>query len=265
MRPFTTGGRPHLGLLGKFAIASLIPIVLLAVVLAQFLQGAIRDRALVNARQSASLLERSLIEPELAQASLSKPLPASEVARLDRRLQPSLDGNPIASIKVWNRNGLVIYASDRAIIGKRFAPSDELREALEGSTASEVSDLTAAENATDRRFGKLLEVYTPLQRGNGAPVEGAFELYLPYLPIQAAISHDTRRVSVILLAGVALLYLVLYPDRRQRLHSPPPSSDRERAPGPVRRTHEPPEPHPLPGPREPGDPHHATGYRERSG
>src|SRR5205085_629750 len=125
-------------------------------------------------------------------------------------LEASLAGNEIARIKVWNRAGRAVYSSDHAIIGKSFPPSDELRKALGGETASEVSDLKKAENTGDRGFGQLLEVYTPLRFQTGGEPAGAFELYLPYRPIAAAIGHDTKRLSFILLGGLALLYLVLF-------------------------------------------------------
>ena len=82
--------------------------------------------------------------------------------------------------------------------------------ALDGSTASEVSDLRKAENANDRSFGKLLEVYTPLRFTESGLPAGAFELYLPYRPIAAAIAHDTMRLYWLLAGGLALLYLALF-------------------------------------------------------
>ena len=207
---FTLTPRPRVGLLGKFAIASLLLIVLLGLALAQALRGEIRQRALLDARRTASVLERSLIQPELDGANLNARLTPAQVATLDHALRGSLDGREIASVKIWSARNEVIYANDHAIIGKRFARSEELEQAFGGSTASEVSDLQAAENATDRSFGRLLEVYTPLQQTHGGAVPAAFELYMPYKPIEAAIAHDTRELTVILLAGLALLYLVLY-------------------------------------------------------
>jgi diguanylate cyclase (GGDEF)-like protein len=210
MALFRTALRPRVGLVGKFALASLIPIVLLGIVLAHVLRAEIRQRALVNTKQAAALLEKSLIEPQLSAADLNGPLSRDRVRTLDQLLRPSLESHAIARIKIWTRDGRAVYASNHRIIGKRFAPSDELREALGGETASEISNLRAAENAGDRSFGQLLEVYTPLRFREGGPVVGAFELYLPYRPVQAAINHDTTRLSVILLAGLALLYLALY-------------------------------------------------------
>jgi diguanylate cyclase (GGDEF)-like protein len=202
--------RPRVGLLGKFAFASLAAIVLLAFVLAHVLRAEVRQRALANARQDAALLDRVLVQPQLTRADLLRGMSDARVRALDRALQASLDGRQIARIKVWNRSGKAVYASDHSLIGRSFPLSDELREAFEGNTASEVSDLRKAENAGDRRFGQLLEVYTPLRfQKRGGPA-GAFELYLPYRPIAAVISHDTKRLSFVLLAGLALLYLALF-------------------------------------------------------
>src|SRR5919204_3858198 len=115
--------RPRVGLLGKFALASLVPILLLGLVLAHVLRGEIRQRALLNARQSAALLDHSLVQPQLSEAELRTGLNAARIHALDRILQPSLAGKQIARIKVWNRAGRVVYASEHAIIGKQFPPS----------------------------------------------------------------------------------------------------------------------------------------------
>ena len=210
LKVFASILRPRVGLLGKFALASLIPLVLLGVVLAHVLRDEIRQRALVHARQSASLLEQALVQPRLSRADLSTGLSATRTDELDRALAPSFASKDIARIKVWNRKARVVYASDHTIIGRSYPASDELQEALEGVTASEISDLEKAENADDRRFGELLEVYTPLRFGSDRRPAGAFELYLPYRPIAAAIDHDTRRLYLVLVGGLVFLYLALF-------------------------------------------------------
>src|SRR5919198_4793822 len=141
MRSFYPPLRPRVGLLSKFALASLIPIVLLGLVLAHVLRGEVRQRALGNAREAAALLDRTLVQPQLTPHDLHAGLSVARVRALDRTLQASLEGKQIARIKIWNRSGRAIYASDHALIGKVFSPSDELREAFDGETASEVSDL----------------------------------------------------------------------------------------------------------------------------
>src|SRR5437867_825042 len=144
MRVSHPGLRPRVGLVGKFAIASLVPIVALGIVLAHVLRAEIRQRALVNARQSAALLEQSLVQPQLTAADLRGRLGAGRIRTLDQLLEASLASNAIARIKIWKPDGRPVYATEHAIIGKKFSPSDELREALGGDTASEISDLRKA-------------------------------------------------------------------------------------------------------------------------
>ena len=91
-----------------------------------------------------------------------------------------------------------------------FRPDEHLTDALAGETASEISDLEGAENSNDRAFGTLLEVYTPLRFDRATAPAGAFEIYVPYGPVAAAITSDTNRVYVVLLAGLVLLYLALF-------------------------------------------------------
>src|SRR5207248_3288337 len=66
MASFRSALRPRVGLVGKFALTSVVPIVLLGLALAHVLRAEIKQRALVNARESAALLETTLIEPQLS-------------------------------------------------------------------------------------------------------------------------------------------------------------------------------------------------------
>ena len=96
---------PRVGLLGKFALVSLVPIVLLGIVLAHVLRDQVRQRSLVDARQSAAVLEQSLIAPQLTAADLRGHLAQPRIRALDHLLHASLADQAIARIKIWNRDG----------------------------------------------------------------------------------------------------------------------------------------------------------------
>jgi signal transduction histidine kinase len=201
---------PRLSLLGKFSVASLIPIVLLGLVLAKTLQIQIRNQALTNARQLAATIARLDIQPQLTPDDLTRGLTPERLRQLDHVLHAGLFGEEIARVKIWSRDLHVVYSDDPELIGRTFPSSHELEDALAGHIVSEVSDLTKEENVGDRSYGKLLEVYVPLTfPGDPAPA-GAFELYLPYLPIEAAVARDSHRLYLVLLGGLALLYVALF-------------------------------------------------------
>ena len=203
--------RLRFGLLARFALASFVAVALLGVALAHTFDQGVSSRALTGARMTANLIDRSFVRPELRESDLQTGRTRPRVGALDRALAASLEGGQVARIKIWNSDSRVVYATDHSIIGKRFATVDgELEEALAGKPASDVDDLTKAENAGDRRFGKLLEVYTPIRSPSTGRVDGAFEFYLPYRPIAAGIAHDTQRLYLFLAAGLTLLYLLLF-------------------------------------------------------
>ena len=201
---------PRLSLLGKFSVASLIPIVLLGLVLAKTLQIQIRNQALTNAWQLAATIARLDIQPQLTPDDLTRGLTPERLRQLEHVLHAGLFGEEIARVKIWSRDLHVVYSDDPELIGRAFPSSHELQDALDGQIVSEVSDLTKEENVGDRSYGKLLEVYVPLTfPGDPAPA-GAFELYLPYLPIEAAVARDSHRLYLVLLGGLALLYVALF-------------------------------------------------------
>jgi diguanylate cyclase (GGDEF)-like protein len=209
--------RPRIGLLGKFAVASAVPIVLLGLVLANYLGTQIHDRTLRSSVQAADLTVRLGIEPHLTRDALVHGLPAAQANALDDAVRGLAPGDlHVARIQIWNRRRTIVYSTDPALIGHQAqgAPAPELGDALQGATTSEVisdrGNVEREHRALVRRFGDLLEVYTPIRaKGTHAPV-GAFELYIPYAPVAAAIAHDTRRLYLVLLVGLSVLYGVLF-------------------------------------------------------
>ena len=156
----------------RFALLSLAVIVVLGVVLSESSARATARRSLDSARDSAVLVSRLGIQPQLTPGGLARGLGPTEVANLDRVLRSDEGTASIARIKIWNRSGQVVYSDDRSLIGRRFTPDDGLLEALDGHVESEISTLGRAENASERRFGKLFEVYVPI-RFVGASRPGA--------------------------------------------------------------------------------------------
>ena len=202
--------RPRIGLLGKFALASALPLAALGLVLAHSIKEQIESRALDNAREAAVLSSRLGVQPMLTPADLENGLSPAKLESLDRALRTDLIGKEIARVKIWSRDGRVVYSDDRDLVGRRFEIEDELEVALDGEVASEVSELEKQENVEDRRFGRLLEVYVPLRFAESQEPAGAFEMYLPYQPIAATIEDDTTTMYLLILGGLALLYLVLF-------------------------------------------------------
>jgi diguanylate cyclase (GGDEF)-like protein len=196
-------------LLRRFAVLSAILIALLGVTLAYLIGQDVRERALREAERGAALVARLGIRPLLSHQDLAGGLDAEAARRLDDALRAAR-AQDVSRIKVWSADGTVVYSDERSLVGRSFPLSGDLEEALAGEITSEVSDLEQAEEATERQHDRLLEVYVPLRFQPSGPPAGAFEIYLPYEPIERSIAQGTRRISLLLGAGLLVLYAGLF-------------------------------------------------------
>ena len=79
-------------------------------------------------------------------------------------------------VKIWSRDGTILYSDQPALIGERYKLGEEERRLFRtGGADAELSDSTGPENRYERQEGKLLEAYTPIRTPNGTPV--LFEIY----------------------------------------------------------------------------------------
>jgi diguanylate cyclase (GGDEF)-like protein len=210
----------------QVAMLSLVPIVALGFILAHVLQGQIVTRTLADASQSAQLIARIGIQPRLSPRELRDGLSAQGVRELDQQLSARSVTHDLARIKIWNARHEVIYSDDHRLIGRTLAPSDELEHALAGrpNNAVVVTPSPHSETADEVGLGQLVEVYVPLRFTSAGPPAGAFEIYLSYRPIAAAITGDKRTIALLVSIGLALLWAVLFrivarAARRLRLQS----------------------------------------------
>lgn len=84
----------------------------------------------------------------------------------------------IVSYKIWKRGGLIVYASDPALVGQTFKPSDDLRAAWQGEVSASFEDLNDLEDATEASLGvPLLEVYSPIHEVYSGEIIAVAEFY----------------------------------------------------------------------------------------
>ncbi len=205
-------GLPRLSLTQQVALLSLIPIVALGFVLARVLQAQIVARAVADAAQSAQLVARLGIQPQLTPDDLRNGLSPARVQTLDRQLSARSTTQDLARIKIWNTRHEVVYSDLHSLIGRTIEPSDDLLNALAGrpDDGEVVTPSLGSETASEVGLGQLVEVYVPLRFTPHGPIAGAFEIYLSYRPIAAAIARDKRMIALLVFAGLALLWAILF-------------------------------------------------------
>jgi diguanylate cyclase (GGDEF)-like protein len=206
------GGQPRLSLPVKFALISLVPIVALGLLLARETTLHAKEEALHDGRVLAVDVANLRMAPNLTPADLNgRSLPPARARRLRSILESALASSGVARAKLWTPGGRVAFSDDRALIGRRFEVEDDLHEALEGEVSADVTNLHSAEDARDRRFGKMVEVYVPLRFAGRREPSGAFELYVPYAHVAARTEREARHTFALLLVGLGVLWLALFP------------------------------------------------------
>lgn len=197
----------RLPFLTRFTLVSLAVTILIAVGFTLLLERQIVRSTLEAAADTAASAVTFIISPEVYAKDFSGPTPEN-IATWERRVQRILGTANIVRVKIWSKTGQVIYSDNLSIIGKTYPLSEipALREALEGETEMEVSDLSRSEDVTEQHFGRLLEVYVPIRPADTSQVEGVYEVYTSYVPLQARIS-DLRRV---IWTGSAFAFTLLF-------------------------------------------------------
>ncbi len=118
-------------------------------------------------------------------------------------------GPDVERVKIWNRDGVVVWADDRRLVGERFSDNPGLAGALAGKVMAEVSTREEPEQELEREFGQLLELYVPVRFGPRADVEVVFEVYQDIEHLYAEIAGEQRKIWLYTGAGFSLLFLVL--------------------------------------------------------
>jgi two-component system, NarL family, sensor kinase len=203
--------RPRVRAILQFALPGLVALILVGFGAVLVFQQHGRDEAARDARQLTRAIGLGMVAPRLTDGLVRGEQPAIDA--LDRfvrtRVLP-LD-RAIVRVKIWSRDGRILYSDEPRLIGSRYRLARDELEAFESRRVdAEISDLHGRENRFERNRGTLLEVYLPLTTRSGAQ-EVLFEIYLPY----SSVAADARKIwtdfAPALIGALMLLWLIQLP------------------------------------------------------
>jgi putative nucleotidyltransferase with HDIG domain len=204
--PRTWAVRRSLTLLRVFLVASAGILLAGAVILSGILGGRLKAQVIDDAQSSLTQYVDGVLRPQLVQGDRVVVHP-----QLSRRLVQELRQRPeIVTVKVWRSNGVLAWTNrGRNRIGRRFELDGNLGRTMktrEPLAEFEVPDLE--ENALERSlgFGRLLEVYTPIEDATNGRAIGAYEIYANPRRTERLITANEHTIW----AAVALVFLALY-------------------------------------------------------
>ena len=188
--------------LAQFILSGLVAVALLGLVAVEVMRRQGTDEAINDAKEVTRLAGNGLVAPSVNQGLLRGR--AEDIRRMDKIVDPIVNGS-VVRVKLWNRQGEVIYSDEHRLIGSHYKIGAEEREALEhGSVDAEVSDLNQPENRFERREKKLLEVYLGTHAPDGTPL--LFEIYQRF----SSVSASGRRLWLVFAPAMIGALLLLF-------------------------------------------------------
>jgi len=119
-------------------------------------------------------------------------------------------------IKVYNRQGMIIWSDEKRLVGSSFADNAELQKAFGGSVVADLSPIDKGENVYERGpFHGLVEVYVPIFSADRKEIIGVIETYKSVDDFFKDIKRARNMVLIAALGGGLLLYLALFAIVRQ--------------------------------------------------
>jgi signal transduction histidine kinase len=210
-RPAAGSGRwLLLAQVGQFALAGVIALAIVGLATSVASRRVGEREAVSDARTTTVTTAKGLVEPVIEDGLLTGK--KASLARIDTVVRRDvLDDSSLLRIKLWTRDGRIIYSDESRLIGERFPlGADEVAAIDQGRIEADVSDLNQPENRFERAIGaKLLEVYLPVHAPGGTPL--LFEAYYSYDSVQSSGSRLWRAFAPITLGALVMLELVQIP------------------------------------------------------
>jgi two-component system NarL family sensor kinase len=134
------------------------------------------DLAIVDAENLSLVAGHRSVEPVLGREIVSGQRPALD--RLDRVVHEQVLTGPLLRVKLWRRDGTIVYSDEPRLIGSRYLLSDAHRVQLsDGTVDAVVADMVTPEHQYEPD-PRMLEVYTPVHANDGTPL--LLETYFRY-------------------------------------------------------------------------------------
>jgi hypothetical protein len=91
----------------------------------------------------------------------------AEYAAFDVAVRVSVLGGETVRVKVWSKDGTIVYSDAPELIGQEFDLPEHAALAFEVGEEAHISDLSDPAHAIDRGRGELIEFYIPMPDDSG--------------------------------------------------------------------------------------------------
>jgi signal transduction histidine kinase len=203
----------------QFAVAAIAILLPAMATLGWWMSDSIGKTLVNNTASTIVIYMDGLVAPLVKEISNQGNLSPASYEKLDNLLANARSDSSIISMKIWKRDGTIIYSSFHDMIGKKFPLSDTFSEALSGKLGAELNGEFDEEEVHEKASGKiLLAVYAPVREPTSREIIAVSEFYLNGDDLNRQVSQAWLNSWLIVIAstGVAVLLLSLFVSRGSR-------------------------------------------------
>jgi len=164
--------RPKLNLVNRFLLAGLLVLLAGMVLISTWVGDQIEASVINGTGVVTNLYLDGAISPHLQSVTTSGALDESDRLALNRLLTGSHLGENVVALKIWGRDGRIIYNSpDPSLVGRRFVMEQPLAKAFSGDVRSRVVDKDHLEDQLKNpRWSRLIETFAPIRADTDSSV-----------------------------------------------------------------------------------------------
>jgi two-component system, NarL family, sensor kinase len=192
----------------QFLVAGIVAVAIVGIATAVASRRVGQREAIADARTTTLIKAQTIVEPVVTDGlATGSPDAVDAVGRV---VEAQVLDDSLVRVKIWARDGRIVYSDEAQLIGAQFELGEDEVEAIDnGVIEAEISDLGEPENRFERGEGKLLEVYLPIRLPGGERL--LFEAYFKYDAVSASGSHIWRSFAPVSIGGLVALELVQIP------------------------------------------------------
>jgi signal transduction histidine kinase len=193
----------EVGGLGRLAVVGVVVALVATVLLGFSITNSVRGHLLdARAAMVAARVEGLPPFPSDGEASVA------EYAAFDVAVRVDVLGGETVRVKVWSRNGVIVYSDASDLVGQQFDLPEHAALAFEANEEAHISDLSDPAHAIDRGRGELIEFYAPMQNDDGS-VSFVVEVEQDASGLNHALGQIARNVWISIGIGLVSVGLVM--------------------------------------------------------
>jgi len=127
---------------------------------------------------------------------------------LNEAIELRLSGREVERIKIWARDGEVIYSDAGYLVGNTYRVSESVRAAFRGEARAGRPNLDQPDNVGEAGLGELLEYYIPVPASSGEII-AVYEVYERAAPLLHTVGKIRGYVFISVGIGIGLLTVLL--------------------------------------------------------